>query len=103
MRNAHHNGASIGEYVVDAVRDGDSRGIRPKVVIVDQAWGKIPARSGILERANQLALLGIHTDDGEPLALELFAQIAEVEELIVAVWTVAGGELLAIDPQRLAS
>ena len=35
MRDADHNGASIGEQIINAVRDGDARGVGAEVVIVD--------------------------------------------------------------------
>ena len=91
MRDADHDGASIGEEIVDAVGDGDTGGVGTEIVIVDGAWGQVPARPGILERADQFALLGINADDGETPALESIAQIAEVEKLIVAVGAVVGG------------
>lgn len=88
MGDANHDGASIGKDVVHAVRDGDTGGVQAKVVIVDQARGEV-------------ALFGVHADDGESLSLESVSQIAEVEELIVAVGAVAGGEFLVIDSKRI--
>jgi hypothetical protein len=35
MRDAHHDRPSIGEQIIDAVRDGDTGGIGAEVVIVD--------------------------------------------------------------------
>jgi hypothetical protein len=37
MGNADHDGASIGEQIIDTVRHGDAGGIGAEVVIVDQA------------------------------------------------------------------
>lgn len=37
MGDADHNGASIGEQIINAVRDGDAGGVGAEVVIVDQA------------------------------------------------------------------
>ena len=102
MRDADHDGTSIGEEIIDAVWYGDAGGIRAEIVIVDQARGQIPARSGILEIADQLALFGIDADDGVTAALESVSKIAQVEELIVAVGTVVGGEFLVIDPKGIA-
>ena len=45
---------------------------------------------------------GIDADDGVTAALESVAKIAQVEELIVAVGTVVGGEFLVIDPKGIA-
>ena len=102
MRDADHDGASIGEEIIDAVRYGDAGGIGAEIVIVDQARGQIPARPGILEIADQFALLGIDADDGEATTLESVSKIAEVEELIIAIGTVVGGDFLVIDPQGIA-
>ena len=64
MRDTHHDRSSIGEQIVDAVRDGDAGGVGAEVVVVDQTGRKIPARAGILEVANQFALLGVDANDG---------------------------------------
>ena len=37
MRDAHRDRSSIGEQIVDAIRDGDPGGIRAEIVVVDQA------------------------------------------------------------------
>ena len=37
MGDADHNGASIGEQIINAVRDGDAGGVGAEVVIVNQA------------------------------------------------------------------
>jgi hypothetical protein len=102
MGDADHDGASIGEQIIDAVRDGDARGIGAEVVIVDPAGRQIPARPGIFEIANQFTFFGIDANDGETAALKSVAQIAEVEELMVAIGTVVGGESLVIDTKRIA-
>lgn len=102
MRDANHDGASIGEEIIDAVRDGDAGGVRAEIVIVDQARGQIPAYSGILEIADQFALLGIHADDGVAPTLESVPKIAEIEELIIAIGTMVGREFFVIDPKGIA-
>jgi hypothetical protein len=61
MRDAHRDRSSIGEQIIDAVRNGDAGGVGAAVVVVDGAGRKIPARTGILEVANQFALLGVDT------------------------------------------
>jgi len=71
-------------------------------VVVDKAWRQIPARAGILEIADQFALLGIDANDGQTAALEALPKISEVEELIIAIGTMVGGDLLLIEPQRIA-
>ena len=64
MRDAHHDRPSIGYQIIDSVRDGDAGGVGAEVVIVDQARRQIPTRAGILEVADQFALLGVDTNDG---------------------------------------
>jgi len=102
MGDADHDGASIGKQIIDAVRDGDARRIGAEVVIVDQAGRQVPARPEIFEIADQFAFFGIHANDGETTALKSVAQIAEVEELMVAIGTVIGGEFLVVDPKGIA-
>jgi len=51
MGDADHDGPSIGEQIIDAVRDGDARGIGAEVVIVDPAGRQIPARPTTIGRA----------------------------------------------------
>jgi hypothetical protein len=102
MRDANHDGASMGKEIIDAVRYGDAGGVRAEIVIVDQARGQIPAHSRILEIADQFALLGIHADDGMATTLESVSKIAKVEELIIAIGTVVGREFLVIDPKGIA-
>ena len=102
MRDADDDGASVGEQIIDAIGDGNAGGIRAEVVIVDQTRGKIPAGTGILEGADQFPLLGVDADDGMAATLESLSQIAEVEELIVPIRGVVGGEFLVIDTQRIA-
>ena len=71
-------------------------------MIVDQARRAIPACARVLEVADQFALFGVHADDGQALPLEPIPQIADVEELLVAIGTGVGGELFLVDAQRIA-
>src|ERR1019366_6026971 len=64
MRDTHHDGPSIGEEIIDAVRDGDAGGVRAEIVVVDQSGRQIQTRAGILEVADQFALLGIDANNG---------------------------------------
>ena len=70
-------------------------------MIVDPARRQIPARTGIFEIADQFPFFGIDADDGETAALKSMAKIAEVEELMVAIGTVVGGEVLVIEAQGI--
>ena len=96
MGDADHDRASIGEQIIDAIRDGDASGIGAEVVIVDPAGRQIPTRTRIFEMADQFTFFGIDANDGETAALKSVSKIAEVEELIVAIGTVVGGEFLVI-------
>src|SRR3984893_18519126 len=71
-------------------------------MIVDRTRGKIPARARVLEGADELPLLRIDAEDGQVATLEVIAQVADVEELLVAIRTGVGGELLVVDAQRIA-
>ena len=102
MGDADHNGAPIGEQIINAVRDGDAGGVGAEVVIVDQAGRQVPTGTGISEMADELALLGIDANDRETTALESVAKVSEVEKLMVAIGTMVGGKLLVIDAQRIA-
>jgi hypothetical protein len=102
MGDADHDRASIGEQIIDAIRDGDAGGIGAEVMIVDPAGRQIPTRTRIFEMADQFTFFGIDANDGETAALKSVSKIAEVEELIVAIGTVVGGESLVIDPKGIA-
>jgi hypothetical protein len=102
MGDADHDRASIGEQIIDAIRDGDASGIGAEIVIVDPAGRQIPTRAGIFERADQFTFFGIDANDGETAAVKSVAKIAQVEELMVAIGTVVGGEFLVIDPKGIA-
>ncbi len=97
MRDAHHDRPSIGEQIIDTVRDGDAGGVGAEVVVVDRTGRQIPTRAGILEVADQFALLGVNADDRQAAALKSVSKVAEVEELIVAIGTVVRGDCLVID------
>ena len=47
-------------------------------------------------------LIGIDADNGMAAAPEALSKIAEIEELMVPIGTVGGGEFLAIDAQGIA-
>ena len=57
MRDAYRDRSSIGEQIIDAIRDGDTGRVGTEIVIVDQTGRYIPTRSGIFERAHQFTLL----------------------------------------------
>ena len=101
MGNADEDRAAVGDKIVNAVGNRHAEGVGAEVGVIDQARGAVPGGTGVAEIANQFALFGIDADDGQTLALESVAQRGEVVELLVAIRTGSGGELLAIDAQRI--
>jgi hypothetical protein len=71
-------------------------------MIIDLARGLLPALAGVFEVADEFAFLGVDADDGEIAVLEAVAQVGEIFELQVAVGAGVGGDLFAIDAQRIA-
>ena len=70
MRDTHKNRTSVGEQVIDTVRNRDANGIGTEVVIVDAHGRAIPLDAIVFEIADQFSFFGIDADDGKPLALE---------------------------------
>ena len=100
VRDADADGAAVVRRVVNAIGDAHAAGIRTEVVIVHQNRGAIPFGSGILEVADQFAFLAIDADNRKTLSLEASPQRADMLELLIAVGTGVGGDLLAVDAQR---
>jgi len=70
MRDAHEDRASVGQQVIDTVRDGYADGIGTEIVVIDADWRTDPLHTIILEVADQFSFFGIDTDDGKALALK---------------------------------
>ena len=70
MRDADEDGASVGEQVIDTVRDRDADGIGTEIVIIDAHGRAIPLGAIVLEVADQFSFFGIDADDGKPLAVK---------------------------------
>ena len=68
-------------------------------MIVHQYGRAIPFGSGVLEIADQFAFLAVDADDRKTLSLEAGSQRANLLELLIAVRTGVGGDLLAVDAQ----
>jgi hypothetical protein len=49
MRDADHDGASVGEQIIDAIGDGDACGIGSEIVIVDQTGDRSQRVPGFLK------------------------------------------------------
>ena len=100
VRDTDADGAAIVRRVVNAVGDAHAAGIGAEVMVVHQNGRAIPVGAGVLEVANQFALLAIDADDRKTLSLEACPQRADMLELPIAVGTGVGGDLLAVDAQR---
>ena len=100
MRDADAYAAAIVRRVVNAVGDAHAAGLGAEVVIVHQNGRAIPFGSAILEVADHLPFLAIDAEDRKTLSLEARAQRADMLELLIAVGTGVGGDLLAVDAQR---
>ena len=96
MRDADEDRTSVGEQVVDTVRDRDADSIGTEIVIIDAHWGAIPLDTVVFEIADQFAFFRIDADDGKSLTLKAGTQRRDVTELLVAVGARVGGNGLAI-------
>ena len=84
------------------IRNGDPNGIGAEVVIIDATWDRFPTSARIFEIADELTFFAVDADDGQMTALAAVAQLGEIFELKIPVGTRTGGDLLLIDPQRIA-
>ena len=100
VRDADAYGAAVVGRVVNAVGDAHAAGIGAEVVIVHPFGRAIPFGAGVLEVANQFALLAVYADNGKALALEASPQRGNMAELLIPVGTGVGGDLLPVDAQR---
>ena len=74
MRDAYEDRASVGEQVIDTVRDGDADRIGTEVVVIDAHRCAVPLDAIVLEVADQFSFFGINADDRQPLALKAGTQ-----------------------------
>jgi len=70
MRDADEDQASVGEPVIDAIRDRDADGIGTEIVIIDAHGRAIPLDTVVFEIADQFSFFGIDADDGKTLSLK---------------------------------
>jgi len=96
VAGAHEHSAPVGLRVVNAVGDGQAVGLRAKIMILYQNGFAIPLGTGVFEVAHLLRLLGIDTDDGQALAGKPFALLPDVQELLIAIRVLGGGDLFAV-------
>ena len=74
MRDAYEDRASVGEQVIDAVRDRDADGIGTEIVIIDAHGRSVPLDAIVFEIADQFSFFGIDADDGKPLGFKTGTQ-----------------------------
>ena len=77
--------APVVGQVVDAVGDRPPERVRPEVVHVDRLGLLAPHPPGVLELPDQLLLLGIDADLGQPGRAERLPLLGDVLELPIAV------------------
>jgi len=65
VRDTYEDRASVGEQVIDTVRDRDADGIGTEVVVIDAHRCAVPLDAIVLEVADQFSFFGIDADDGE--------------------------------------
>ncbi len=70
MGDSEKDRATIGEEVIDSIRNGNADRVRAEVMIVDEDRRSTPSGSWILEVAHEFTLLGIYADDGIMPTLE---------------------------------
>ena len=70
MRDTDKDRASVGEQIIDPIRDRHADGIGTEIVIIDAHRRAIPLDAIVFEIADQFSLLGIDADDGKALALK---------------------------------
>lgn len=87
--------------VVDAVGDRLADGLGEEVVVPDFEGLMAPGGTRVLEESDQLLLLSVDADDGQPARSEVFAELSDVLELGIAILgrsLAHAGELLVVDP-----
>src|SRR5271157_3913000 len=99
MRSANQNRGAIGHHIIKAARNSHALGLRAKIVVVDRNRLPAPDLTGVLERSHHFLLLGVHTDNRQPLASELLALDLQVTELTIPFRALMAGETLAIGAQ----
>ena len=84
VADADEHRSAVGLWIIDAEGEGDARGKRAKVVVVDGGGDVLPLTARILKVTHQFPLLGIDTDDGIAVTAETTSQSGNLSELLVA-------------------
>ena len=74
MRDAYEDRTSVGEQIIDTVRDCDADGIGTEVVVIDAHRCAAPLGAMVFEVADQFSFFGVDADDGKPPALKAGTQ-----------------------------
>ena len=88
---AYIDRATIVADIIDPVGHGSQQGIVRKVMHIDRRGFLPPRSSGVFEVANQLFLLGIHTDDRPADSLKGLPLARDDLKLLLAIWVGAAG------------
>ena len=65
VRDADDNGASVGEGLVNTVRDGNADGIGPEVMIMNGPGIAIPASAVVFKVSDEFTFFSVDADDGQ--------------------------------------
>jgi len=90
--------ASVMLEIVDAIRNCTTHGILPEIVYIDRFWRLAPHATWVLEVANQLFLLGIHTQHGLSCMYMLVLLVKNVPKLLIPFGLLFARQLLDIGP-----
>src|SRR5262249_41924114 len=99
VRGADHHVSRVPADVVNPRRDGAAQRPTGEVIVEDLPAVAPPAAAGVLERADQLLLLGIDADDGQAPRQIPAPDPGQVAELPVPVGVARPGQALAVGPQ----
>lgn len=85
MGGANKHRSLIASQVVNSVRGGYAFCVRAEVVIHHRGRLETPNQAGVLEVADQLLLLGVHTDDRQALSDKAASLLINALELKVTI------------------
>src|SRR5215467_9892929 len=103
MRSAKHYQPPITSDIIDAIRNGHAIGVTRIIVFHYVQRLAPPVAPGLLEVANQFALLGIHADDRIASFKKLAALPRHVTHLPVPLRVLLLGQPLTIDAQNVTA
>jgi len=96
------DGPLVGRDVIDPVGDRPADGVGWEVVVENLDGLLTPGRPRVLERSDQLLLLGVDADEGPSARCAVLSDFCDVRELRVAIHgrrLADPGQLLVVDPK----